>query len=83
MSLYTGKRIKSYKWTELPIDDDVIDQLRYLADGEDANKMTDNYPIFEWASGVLITDDVSEEDKPFGEETEANNIEPQGEVNVE
>ena len=45
--------------------------------------MTDNYPMFEWAPGVLITDDVSEKDTPIIEETEINNNEPEGEVNVE
>ena len=49
-----------YQWTELPIDDDVIAQVRYLAEGENANKITDNYLIFECAPDVLITDDVSE-----------------------
>ena len=83
MIMYTGKSLYIYNWTDPPIDDEVISQVRDLAEGQDSNKMTDNYPIFEWASGVLITDDVSEEDKPIGEETEANNIEPQGEVNVE
>ena len=45
--------------------------------------MTDNYPMFEWVPGFLITDDVSEEDTPTREETEVNNNEPEGEVNVE
>ena len=45
--------------------------------------MTDNYPMFEWAPGVMITDDVSEEDTPIREETEVNNNEPEREVNVE
>ena len=38
MSLYTGKRLHSYQWTELPIDDDVIAQVRGLAEGENAKK---------------------------------------------
>ena len=45
--------------------------------------MTDNYPMFEWAPGVLITEDVSEEDTPIREETKINNNEPEIEVNVE
>ena len=44
--------------------------------------ITDNYPMFEWAPGVLITDNVSEEDKPIREETEINNNEPESEVNL-
>ena len=69
MSLYTGKRLHSYQCTELPIYDDVIYQVRYLAEGEDAKKMSDNYPMFEWVPGFLITDSVSEEDTPIREET--------------
>ena len=65
MSLYTWKCVHIYQWTELPIDDDVIAQVRYLAEGENANKITDNYLIFECAPDVLITDDVSEEDIPI------------------
>ena len=45
--------------------------------------MTDNYPMFEWVPGVLITYDVSEEDTPIRAETEVNNNEPEGELNVE
>ena len=69
MSLYIGKRLHRYQCTELPIDYDVISQLRYLAEEQDAKKMTDNYPMFEWAPGVLITEYVSEEDTPTREET--------------
>ena len=45
--------------------------------------MTDNYPMFEWATVVLITDYKSEKDKPIREEREVNNNKPEGEVNVE
>ena len=57
--------------------------MRDLAEGEDSNKITDKYPMFEWATGVLITENVSEKDTPIREETEVNNNEPEGEVNVE
>ena len=57
--------------------------MRDLAEGEDSNKMTDNYPMFEWAPGVLITENVSEKDTPIREETEVNNNEPEVEVNIE
>ena len=63
MSIYTGKCLHSYQWIEIPIYDDVIAHVRDLAEGDDAKKMTDNYPMFELAPGVLITDDVIEEDK--------------------
>ena len=67
MSLYTGKRLHSYQCTELPLDDDVIAQVRYLAEGKDSKQITDNYRMFEWAPVVLITDDVSEENTPIRE----------------
>ena len=60
MILYTGKLLHRYQWTELSIDYDVISQVRDLAFGEDAKQITDNYPIFYWKPGVLITDDLSE-----------------------
>ena len=33
MILYTGKCLHSYQWTELPINDDIIAQVRYLSEG--------------------------------------------------
>ena len=60
MSIYTGKRLQSYQWIELPIDDEVISQVRDVALEEDANKMTDNDPMFEWEPSVLTTEDVRE-----------------------
>ena len=60
MSIYTGNLLLSYQWTELQKYDDVIDQVRDLAEEGNAKKMTDNYPMFEWAPVVLITDDLSE-----------------------
>ena len=65
MSLYTGKCLHSYQWSEIPRDDGVIAQLRYFAKGEDAKKMTCNYPMFEWALGILIIYNVIEEDTPI------------------
>ena len=38
--------------------------------------------MFEWAPGVLISDNVSEVDTPIREQTEVNNNEPEVEVNV-
>ena len=60
MSLYTGKILHRYQWTEIPIDDYVIYQVRDLYEEEDAKKMTDDPPVFEWAPCVLITDNLSE-----------------------
>ena len=83
MSLYIGKRLHRYQCTDLPIDYDVISQLRYSAEEQDTKKMTDNYPMFEWSLYALINRDVSEEYTSIREETELNNNETEGEVNVE
>ena len=83
MSLYTAKRLHSYKWTQIPIDDDVIAQVRDLYEEENTKKIKDNYLMFDSAPGVLISDDISKENTPIREETEINNNEPEGEVNVE
>ena len=69
MSLCTGKLLHSYQWTKLTIYDEIIAQVIDLAEVEDAKKLTDNYPMFEWAPGVLITEYVSEEYTPIREET--------------
>ena len=38
--------MQSYQWAELPIYDDIIAQVRYLAEREDTMKLIDNYPMF-------------------------------------
>jgi hypothetical protein len=58
MSLYTGKRLHSYEWDELPIDDEVIKRVEGLGIDEDAPLMADGYPMFEWAPGIPIIDDL-------------------------
>ena len=63
MNLYTGKRLHSYAWEELPIDDDVIEQVEYLARQEKAPVMTDGYPQFEWMPGVPINDENVDTDE--------------------
>jgi len=73
MSLYTGKRLHSYEWEELPIDNEVIARVEQLASEEDAPLMADGYPMFEWAPGVPIIDEV--------EEVINNNEEPDDEDN--
>jgi hypothetical protein len=60
MSLYSGKRLHSYKWDELPIDDDVINRVEELGDIEDAPVMADGYPMFEWAPGEAIIDELGD-----------------------
>jgi hypothetical protein len=60
MSLYSGKRLHSYEWDELPIDDDVISRVEELGDIEDAPVMADGYPMFEWAPGEAIIDELED-----------------------
>ena len=36
MSLYSGKRMHSYEWKELPIDEEVIARVEELAEEEEA-----------------------------------------------
>ena len=82
MSLYTGKVIHAYAWQELPIHEEVIEKVEYLADLENQPKMTDRVPLFEWAPGVEITDeseqpqqehDIEEiKDEPIEEDEQEN-----------
>ena len=53
MSLYSGKRIHSYRWKKLPIDEDVINRVESLAEEEEAPEMSHGYPIFTWKRRVL------------------------------
>ena len=54
MSLFSGKRIHSHNWTELPIDDDVIARVKELASKENQPELPLKSPIFEWAPGIEI-----------------------------
>ena len=69
MSLATGKNIHDFIWTELPINNQVIYQVKNLATNEKQPEMTKRYPIFKWIPGIPITekDDKtqSEEDKIY------------------
>ena len=65
MSLYSGRRIHSYEWKELPIDEDVVERVEELAINEDATEMKSGYPIFTWKHritdpGSNVTDDIDE-----------------------
>ena len=72
MPLYVGRQLYSYQWNELLIDDDLISRVKELAIEENAPLMADGYPIFEWAPGVPIIDEV--EVTPAGEQAlEAEN----------
>jgi len=45
--LYSGKRIHSYVWREIPIGDETIAQVENIAKNEKAKRLTDRYPMFE------------------------------------
>lgn len=61
MSLFSGKRLHSYKYTELPIDDEVIRRVDELAKKEDQAEMPGGFPLFEWDIGVPVTDAHNED----------------------
>jgi hypothetical protein len=61
MSLYTGKRLHSYHWEELPISDEVIKRVNELGEEEDQPILTDGVPLFEWTPGQIIDEDDEEE----------------------
>ena len=86
MNLYTGKRLPSYAWEELPIDNDIIEQVEFLAKQEKAPVMTDGgYPMFEQMTGVhvdgnnLETNDTDDESKQLNENEEQEIDELHGE----
>ena len=47
MNLYTGKIINSYSWEELPIDDQVTEQVESISEEESQPRMHDGHPFFE------------------------------------
>jgi hypothetical protein len=56
MNLHSGKRIHSFEWTELPIDEDVISRVKDLATNEQVKGrpiIREQYPLFEWVPGLL------------------------------
>ena len=74
MSLYTGLKIHGYKWTELPIDDDVIDRVEEMADKQKAPKMINRSPLFEWRPGVPIEDEIFEIEELHDNNNDADSV---------
>ena len=63
MSLYSGKRIHSYEWKEVPIDDEVIARVETLGTNEEATKMKRGYyPVFTWKQRVLYDPELNVND---------------------
>ena len=75
MSLYTGKKLHAYVWKELPIDEDVIERVEYLATKEKQPYHMDNNPIFEWSPGIAIEEDSNDEDTGVEQEPQAVELE--------
>ena len=71
MSLYTGRRINSYVWNELPISDEIVERVEALA-GNKPNIM-DDVPFFEWHTNENKADETT--DGTEGDETQQENDE--------
>ena len=56
ISVATSKQIHVFIWTELPINDQVMQRAKYLDAKENKPEMTKGYPMFWWSPGVPITD---------------------------
>ena len=54
LTLDTGRKINSKKWDQLPINDDVIEQVNFFATKQKQPEMPMRMPIFEWAPGLII-----------------------------
>ena len=61
MRLYIGKRLHSYEWIELPIGNNIIEQVNQLSSDEKVLLVKDKYPMFEWVPGIPILDQTQEE----------------------
>ena len=59
MSLYTGKEKYSDNWFELPIYDNVVKRVEKLAKIE-KDPTFGQYLMFEWAPGIPIMYDMTE-----------------------
>ena len=76
MSLYTGKRLHSYHWKSLPIDQEAIDRVSTLAAAENQPVLVNGMPIFEWNIGVPIGDaeDPNEDSESITDDNNDNEL---------
>ena len=75
MSLLSGKRIHSYHWKELPIPDEVIERVHFMAKEEKQPLLHDGAPIFEWSIGAPVQDLVEMDNEANDEQQEIINLE--------
>ena len=70
MSLDSGKRINSRKWTPLPITSEVIARVDELVTSSKQDVLVNNLPTFEWSRGVSVADQIIpyEEEVPVHDE---------------
>ena len=78
MSLYSGKRLHSYKWEELPIDADIIDRVHELGLQENQPPSINSELLFEWSIGVPIDD---AQGAPFPQPEDINFEQPYASTN--
>ena len=70
MKLYTSKILHSYEWTQLPIENYVIEQVKQLYSVEKYPLVKDKYPMFEWAPGIPILYKTQQEEPDMTDEDE-------------
>ena len=70
MILYTGNILHLYEWTEPPIGNDGIEQVKQLSSDEKVPLVKDKYIMFEWAPGIPILDETQEESPYIFDEDE-------------
>lgn len=58
MSLLSGQKLHAYHWEEIPISDEVIDRVHYLAKEEKQPALVNGQLIFEWDTGRPIQDNI-------------------------
>lgn len=64
MSLWSGRKIHTKIWDELPIDKEAIEQVHKLAQEQNQPIMRDGYPVFEWRPGVDVDNPEEDDDNP-------------------
>ena len=62
MSLNTGRQINSYQWTELPITEQVIESVHFMAKKQNQPRLVDQTPHFEWRPDNPIMEEVNLQD---------------------
>ena len=77
MSLYSGKRLHSYIWEELPIDQDTIYRVEQLTKEGKQPVLDNNQPLFECLPGKEIEEYQHYPIIQYEEEPQQNKIEQQ------